>query len=119
LHLADSQYGGFTQKRIISYNSSGNEYERSIVSNGISYWQSRGLAYDQNKNFFNTTSRLNYIFMGWGFPEATRSVNNPIKGELVSGGQVEYLWTYNKDGYPLTMQVKGKDYLAQELQYNK
>jgi hypothetical protein len=119
LHLA-YQGMNFLQKTLISYNSSGNQYETTTLVPGIgpSQWQSRGLAYDQNKNFFRTLSRLNYIFMGWGFPEATRSVNNPVKGEY-QNGQVEYLWTYNKDGYPLTMQVKGKNYLAVELQYNK
>ena len=58
--------------------------------------------------------------MNWGFPYATRSVNNPVKAEHSSGGQqTEYIWTYNNDGYPLTMQVKGKNYLALELQYNR
>lgn len=111
---------GNLQKSIITYNSSGNDYENTIIfSNGTSQWQSRGVAYDQNKNFFSTVSRLNYVFMGYGFPYDTRSVNNPVKGEFPSGQVVEYMWTYNKDGYPLTMQVKGKNYLALELQYNK
>jgi hypothetical protein len=108
------------QKSIITYNSSGNEYENTLISsNGTPQVQTRGVAYDQKKNFFSTLSRLNYIFMGWGFPAATRSVNNPIKGENFSGQQEEYIWTYNKDDYPLTMQVKGKNYLAVELTYNK
>ena len=108
------------QKSLISYNSSGNEYENTLVPYiGTPAVQTRGLAYDQKKNFFSTLSRLNYIFIGWGFPAATRSVNNPIKGENFNGQQEEYTWTYNKDDYPLTMQVKGKNYLAVELTYNK
>jgi hypothetical protein len=110
----------FLQKSILTYNSSGNEFDNATYTalNG-SHVQSRGLEYDQKKNLFNTMSRLNYIFMGWGFPSASRSVNNPIKAENGSGQQVEYIWTYNKDDYPLTMQVKGKNYLAVELTYNK
>jgi hypothetical protein len=108
------------QKSLISYNSSGNEFENTLVPGiGNPAVQTRGLEYDQKKNFFSTLSRLNYIFMGWGFPAATRSVNNPVKGENFSGQQEEYSWTYNKDDYPLTMQVKGKSYLAVELTYNK
>jgi hypothetical protein len=108
------------QKTIITYNSSGNEYENTLVPYiGTPAVQTRGVAYDQKKNFFSTLSRLNYIFMGWGFPTATRSVNNPVKGETFSGQQEEYSYTYNKDDYPLTMQIKGKNYLSVELTYNK
>jgi YD repeat-containing protein len=110
----------FLQKSIVTYNSSGNQFESTTFTavNG-SQWQSRGVTYDQHKNFFSTLSRLNYIFMGWGFPAATRSVNNPVKGEFPFSASQEYSWTYNKDDYPLTMQVKGKNYLAVELTYNK
>ncbi|MBO9202474.1 MULTISPECIES: hypothetical protein [Niastella] len=108
------------QKSILTYNSDGNEFENTLIpAIGPSQLQTRGVGYDQKKNFFSTLSRLNYIFMAWGFPAATRSVNNPVKGENGSGQQTEYIWTYNKDDYPLTMQVKGKNYVAVELTYNK
>lgn len=72
------------QKSIITFNSSGNEDENTILfANGTSQWQSRGLAYDQNKNFFSTLSRSNYFFMDWGFSYGTRSVNNPVKGNFL------------------------------------
>lgn len=108
------------QKTIITYNSSGNEFENSTIFNdGSLQLQYRALAYDQKKNYFNSIPRLNYIFGQWGFPYATRSINNPVKAELYNGTQVEYIWTYNSNDYPLTMQVKGKNYVALELQYNK
>lgn len=119
LHLANPTIHTL-QKTIISYNSSGNEFENStILNDGSSHLQYRALAYDQKKNYFNSIPRLNYVFGFWGFPYATRSVNNPVKAELPNGTQVEYMWTYNKNEYPLTMQVKGKSYVALELQYNK
>lgn len=119
LHLANPAFHSL-QKTIISYNSSGNEFENSIIFNdGSSNLQYRALAYDQKKNYFNSIPRLNYIFGTWGFPYATRSVNNPVKAELPNGTQEEYIWTYNSNDYPLTMQLKGKSYLALELQYNK
>lgn len=119
LHLANPMVHSL-QKTIISYNSSGNEFENYIIFNdGSSTLQYRALAYDQKKNYFNTIPRLNYVFGTWGFPYATRSVNNPVKAEFTNGQQEEYIWTYNKNDYPLTMQIKGKNYLALELQYNK
>jgi hypothetical protein len=108
------------QKTIITYNSSGNEYQNTLVPYiGTPAVQTTGVEYDQKKNFFSTLSRLNYIFIGWGFPDATRSVNNPTKGLTFSGQPVEYDWTYTNDDYPLTMQIKGKNYRSLELTYNK
>jgi hypothetical protein len=119
LHLANPAIHNL-QKTIISYNSSGNEFENTVIFNdGSSNLQYRALAYDQKKNYFNSIPRLNYIFGQWGFPYATRSVNNPVKAEMANGTQEEYIWTYNKNDYPTSMQVKGKNYLALELQYNK
>lgn len=119
LHNYNPSYIG-SQKTVITYNSNGNEYENTTVAYmGTPQVQSRGVEYDQKKNFFSTLSRLNYIFMGFGFPYVTRSVNNPTKGINANGQQEEYIWTYNKDDYPLTMQIKGKSFVSMELTYNK
>jgi hypothetical protein len=118
LHFANSVPG--LQKKLFSYNPNGNEYEETLIaSDGSSHLQRRALAYDQKKNYFNSIPRLNYIFGGWGFPDASRSVNNPVKAEKYDGTQVEYIWTYNDQDYPLTMQVKGQGFIATELYYNK
>lgn len=119
LNINNSQIN-LLQKTILTYNSSGNEYQNTLVPYiGTPTVQTTGVEYDQKKNFFSTLSRLNYIFIGWGFPDATRSVNNPTKGLTFNGQQQEYVWTYTKDDYPLTMQIKGKNYLSVELTYNK
>ncbi|HEX6427465.1 MAG TPA: hypothetical protein VF008_07250 [Niastella sp.] len=119
LHLVNPEIRSF-QRSLFSYNASGNEYEHTeLLEDGSSHLQTRGLVYDQKKNYFSTIPRLNFIFGSWGFPGATRSVNNPVKAEFPGGRQVEYIWTYNDKDYPLTMQEKGKNYLALELKYNK
>ena len=118
LHFVNSS--ALLQKSLFSYNASDNQLEHSIIFNdGSQQWQSRGMEYDQKKNYFHGIPRLNFIFGGWGFPHASRSVNNPVKAEIFPGEQAEYIWTYNDKGYPLTMQIKGKNYLAQEFQYNR
>lgn len=119
LHLANPDMKNL-QKNIFSYDPNGNQYEHTLIGNdGSSQLQYRALAYDQKKNYFNSIPRLNYIFGFWGFPHATRSVNNPVKAEKYDGTQVEYIWTYNDQDYPLTMQVKGQNFIALELFYNK
>jgi hypothetical protein len=119
LHFPSTSFQNF-QKSLFSYDANGNEKDHVVVFNdGSSQWQTKVLAYDDKKNYFATIPRLNYVFGTWGFPYATRSVNNPVKGERMPGEIVEFIWTYNDDGYPLTMTEKGNSYVSLELQYNK
>ncbi|GAO43117.1 hypothetical protein [Flavihumibacter petaseus] len=107
------------QRKVFSHDAAGNETEQTTIPGiGDPQVDWRILEFDQQKNYFHDIPRLNYIFGTWGFPYATRSINNPVKAELY-GEVVEYSWTYNAAGYPLTMKVKGKDYVAAEFYYNR
>jgi hypothetical protein len=103
-----------TQTNIFTYDANGNLSESSFndgVNNRL-LWRVTGV--DNQKNILRDISKLVFIF-GNIFEYGGMGVNNATSALTGNGQNLAFEWTYNSEGYPLSVKNTSESYVKYEF----